>query len=873
MRFDEELARSDVFYDRTGRSHRRGGSKKKPPEWELRVPLMPKTRTKDWTKPPTRLPYRPTDEELKPTPLPNKGKQPEITLYSGEERRRTTTDSTEATPVKNYQTTVGGWSSTPAKKEAAQKKPPESELRIPPMPEIKVEDRAVDTTQAKKKQIANDAPTDDAQTDPHTSFTGGGRSFSDPAPKSPESELRISSTPQTKATAEIPATTKTYDWDNPTLERSSERASRSTQRSDYSVDSDRRFTGGGRDFSDPEPQFSLGTYAKNFGQAALNGLNNTFYGIGSAVEDYVVAPIIEAGGDIAQASAIAFGADPQGEWGKEAADAVRFMRRGKEFTERQQQAVSQEAEENIGRIKNKTAREIATFAQNDVAPSTLTSAIQAAEAIYSGGMSLLPTTQSLTQAAYLAQNPTLVNKVTAWLSKQFGSPNYWISFGQEYVGEYDRAIADGETPEKAALVAANTATLNALVENSGGYQTLPSDVEDIASRSGKRGLHKWIKAILDEGYEEVVQDIISRTVEKIGYRSETPLFSTTDGKAIINPSRLLRDFLGGAAVASIIAGGETAVNNAVNGAQVSNILPQTDAETTASSTQTVANAESGVYNGVAALENLTPQEQVAMAADTLGEAGKAVLVRQFNSKSDATQYTLGMTAIYEAGKSSVTKEPLTLTREAKDAMSSITLPQHEAIFEAGVKDAKQELASGVSTGKHQYTAQQSDSATDQAMFEAYQDLLGENAPATFEEFEDLKNGDDWSAFQAYGRAIESGELTPLADFNLYKSISAEIDSTIVGKMTSNGIMITNKSEHFISRTIGSIWERRNGVTLKDVVDALTNPERVGPIRESSNGRSQRFDGKNCYVAINPDTGMLIQTNPHKKGENKNAQVE
>ena len=144
------------------------------------------------------------------------------------------------------------------------------------------------------------------------------------------------------------------------------------------------------------------------------------------------------------------------------------------------------------------------------------------------------------------------------------------------------------------------------------------------------------------------------------------------------------------------------------------------------------NANHGAYNQTA---QLTPQQQVAAAAETLGESGKAVLVKMYDGKSDATRYTLGMTAIYDAGKSSVTKERLTLSQEAQDAMKAISLQQHEAIFEAGVKDAKQERVSGKSG------ATQSALETEQAMFEIRQDLLGENAPATFEEFQAIKTSD------------------------------------------------------------------------------------------------------------------------------------
>ncbi len=96
--------------------------------------------------------------------------------------------------------------------------------------------------------------------------------------------------------------------------------------------------------------------------------------------------------------------------------------------------------------------------------------------------------------------------------------------------------------------------------------------------------------------------------------------------------------------------------------------------------------------------------------------------------------------------------------------------------------------------------------------------LGSNAPKTFEAFQKLKYGDDWQPFKAYTRAIKSGELTPLADFKLYKETSTGINNALVGKITSNGITITGKSDHFIARTICSV---DNAVTVLALPRHLT----------------------------------------------------
>lgn len=151
-------------------------------------------------------------------------------------------------------------------------------------------------------------------------------------------------------------------------------------------------------------------------------------------------------------------------------------------------------------------------------------------------------------------------------------------------------------------------------------------------------------------------------------------------------------------------------------------------------------------------------------------------------------------------------------------------------------------------------------------FEKYQSILGKNSPKTLDDFIKLKynSGSEWKQFKAYSKLIEKGELTPLADFELYKKASENIDAKIVGSTTVNGIKITGKSIHFIARVIGSVEQRRNGVDVQKSLEALQNPVEVYPIKELKNSNSQKFRSDECLITINPDTGNLIQVNPYKK---------
>ncbi len=158
---------------------------------------------------------------------------------------------------------------------------------------------------------------------------------------------------------------------------------------------------------------------------------------------------------------------------------------------------------------------------------------------------------------------------------------------------------------------------------------------------------------------------------------------------------------------------------------------------------------------------------------------------------------------------------------------------------------------------------------DEIQYESYKEILGKNAPKSLNDFIDIKNSADWELFKAYKNSIKSGELTPLADFELYKKTSDEIDNKLIGITTANGIKIEGKSKHFIARVIGSVEQKRNGVSVGEVLEALTNPEAIVlPIRTSLNGKSQKIRFNGIEVTVNPHTHNLIQTNPLKRREKK-----
>lgn len=147
-----------------------------------------------------------------------------------------------------------------------------------------------------------------------------------------------------------------------------------------------------------------------------------------------------------------------------------------------------------------------------------------------------------------------------------------------------------------------------------------------------------------------------------------------------------------------------------------------------------------------------------------------------------------------------------------------------------------------------------------------------NSIKTLADYYDLKynNPPEYELLQRYARDVESGWISPNASFDNYSTLYHRIESEVVGSRTSNGLLITGQSEHFMQRVLGTAADPktgllRSGVTIEDIQDALANgiPR---SIRESvkedgSILRSQKFVSADCDVTVNPDTGKLIQCNP------------
>ena len=155
--------------------------------------------------------------------------------------------------------------------------------------------------------------------------------------------------------------------------------------------------------------------------------------------------------------------------------------------------------------------------------------------------------------------------------------------------------------------------------------------------------------------------------------------------------------------------------------------------------------------------------------------------------------------------------------------------------------------------------------SDIKQYNKYKEILGKESPKSLKEFQELKynNSEEWSLVKDYVKSRENNMISAFTPYSQYKEYKGIINSDIVGLTTSNGIKITGQSKHFIERVFGTNVDPktnrpRSGVGINDIKDALLN----GSVRiRESDPNSIKFITDKCIVTVNPNTGVLIQTNP------------
>ena len=166
-------------------------------------------------------------------------------------------------------------------------------------------------------------------------------------------------------------------------------------------------------------------------------------------------------------------------------------------------------------------------------------------------------------------------------------------------------------------------------------------------------------------------------------------------------------------------------------------------------------------------------------------------------------------------------------------------------------------------------------SSDNKQYEQYKEILVNEAPKTFDNFQDMKynNGNEWAIMKDYYKARTEGNISSFSSFSDYKKTRKELNDKLVGVKTSDGVEIKSFSKHMIDRILGASNDPktglpRSGTTIDGVLDALKNPLQITETKarklDKVSETSKKYIGEISTVSINPTTGNLIQSNPTDK---------
>ena len=133
---------------------------------------------------------------------------------------------------------------------------------------------------------------------------------------------------------------------------------------------------------------------------------------------------------------------------------------------------------------------------------------------------------------------------------------------------------------------------------------------------------------------------------------------------------------------------------------------------------------------------------------------------------------------------------------------------------------------------------------------------------------EYNNSPAYMMLSRYAESVNSGMLSPLAGLDKYIEAYNQIERELIGKRTSNGILIREQAAHLLERVFGTISDpshdgkARSGVSVDDLIDCLLRGK-PGKIKFNSKGEPSQFFSNNvCDATINPETGKIIQCNPN-----------
>lgn len=194
---------------------------------------------------------------------------------------------------------------------------------------------------------------------------------------------------------------------------------------------------------------------------------------------------------------------------------------------------------------------------NTIGTGVIAALPQAALALLTLGTSSAGT---LTQAS-----SGLAGSIETVMRRISSDPSYWLSFMQETGGNFAEAKGAGATDEQAILASTIAGLANAAIEVGGGLEN--NDWMNDGTLFALSKAKNLIKGAIEEGGEELIQNPISRAMQKLVYdgdREWLSLDNTAQGRdAVFNPYQSAEEFATGAAVGGILGAGNFALNRAL----------------------------------------------------------------------------------------------------------------------------------------------------------------------------------------------------------------------------------------------------------------------------------------------------------------------
>ena len=194
---------------------------------------------------------------------------------------------------------------------------------------------------------------------------------------------------------------------------------------------------------------------------------------------------------------------------------------------------------------------------NTIGTGVIAALPQAALALLTLGTSSAGT---LTQAS-----SGLAGSIETVMRRISSDPSYWLSFMQETGGNFAEAKGAGATDEQAILASTIAGLANAAIEVGGGLEN--NNWMNDGTLSSLSKAKNLIKGAIEEGGEELIQNPISRAMQKLVYdgdREWLSLDNTAQGRdAVFNPYQSAEEFATGAAVGGILGAGNFALNRAL----------------------------------------------------------------------------------------------------------------------------------------------------------------------------------------------------------------------------------------------------------------------------------------------------------------------